>query len=247
MKLKGKIALITGGTTGIGLASAKEFAAQGATVFITGRRQAELDAAVDAIGAAAHGIQGDVSKLEDLDRIFAEIKTKAGHLDVVFANAGGGDMMPLEAITEEHFDRIFDVNVKGAVFTVQKSLPLLKDGGAILLTASTVSIKGTPNFSVYSASKAAVRNFARSWLLDLAPRKIRVNAISPGPIHTPGLTGLAPQGQEEGLLGYLTTLVPTGRLGQPSEVAKAAVFLASDDASFVNGIELFVDGGQAQI
>lgn len=247
MKLKGKIALITGGTTGIGLASAKQFAAEGATVFITGRRQAELDAAVDAIGAAAHGIQGDVSKLEDLDRIFAEIKAKAGHLDVVFANAGGGDMMPLEAITEEHFDRIFDVNVKGAVFTVQKSLPLLKDGGAILLTASTVSVKGTPNFSVYSASKAAVRNFARSWLLDLAPRKIRVNAISPGPIHTPGLTGLAPQGQEEGLLGYLTTLVPTGRLGQPSEVAKAAVFLASDDASFVNGIELFVDGGQAQI
>ncbi|HEY1147441.1 MAG TPA: glucose 1-dehydrogenase [Pseudoduganella sp.] len=247
MKLKGKIALITGGTTGIGLASARQFAAEGATVFITGRRQAELDAAVDAIGAAAHGIQGDVSKLEDLDRIFAEIKAKAGHLDVVFANAGGGDMMPLEAITEEHFDRIFDVNVKGAVFTVQKSLPLLKDGGAILLTASTVSVKGTPNFSVYSASKAAVRNFARSWLLDLAPRKIRVNAISPGPIHTPGLTGLAPQGQEEGLLGYLTTLVPTGRLGQPSEVAKAAVFLASDDASFVNGIELFVDGGQAQI
>jgi NAD(P)-dependent dehydrogenase (short-subunit alcohol dehydrogenase family) len=247
MKLKGKIALITGGTTGIGLASAKAFAAEGATVFITGRRQAELDAAVDAIGAAAHGIQGDVSKLEDLDRIFTEIKAKAGHLDVVFANAGGGDMMPLEAITEEHFDRIFDVNVKGAVFTVQKSLPLLKDGGAILLTASTVSVKGTPNFSVYSASKAAVRNFARSWLLDLAPRKIRVNAISPGPIHTPGLTGLAPEGQEEGLLGYLTTLVPTGRLGQPSEVAKAAVFLASDDASFVNGIELFVDGGQAQI
>ncbi|WP_395405182.1 SDR family NAD(P)-dependent oxidoreductase [Pseudoduganella sp. UC29_106] len=247
MKLKGKIALITGGTTGIGLASAKEFAAEGATVFITGRRQAELDAAVDAIGAAAHGIQGDVSKLEDLDRIFAEIKDKAGHLDVVFANAGGGDMMPLEAITEEHFDRIFDVNVKGAVFTVQKSLPLLKDGGSILLTASTVSIKGTPNFSVYSASKAAVRNFARSWLLDLAPRKIRVNAISPGPIHTPGLTGLAPEGQEEGLLGYLTTLVPSGRLGQPSEVGKAAVFLASEDASFVNGIELFVDGGQAQI
>ena len=248
MKLKGKIALITGGTTGIGLASAKEFAAEGATVFITGRRQAELDAAVDAIGAAAHGIQGDVSKLEDLDRIFAEIKDKAGHLDVVFANAGGGDMMPLEAITEEHFDRIFDVNVKGAVFTVQKSLPLLKDGGSILLTASTVSIKGTPNFSVYSASKAAVRNFARSWLLDLAPRKIRVNAISPGPIDTPGLTSLAPDAEQSaGLKAQLAQTVPLGRLGDPDEIAKAASFLASDDASFITGIELFVDGGAAQI
>lgn len=247
MKLKGKIALVTGGTTGIGLASAREFAAQGATVFITGRRKPELDAAVDAIGASAHGIQGDVSKLEDLDRVFAEIKARAGHLDVLFANAGGGDMMPLEAITEEHYDGIFDTNVKGTVFTVQKALPLLKDGASVILTASTTSIKGTPNFSVYSASKAAVRNFARSWLLDLAPRKIRVNAISPGPVLTPGLEGLAPEDQRSGLLGYLTTLVPMGRLGDPSEIGKAAAFLASDESSFVNGVELFVDGGQAQI
>jgi len=246
MKLKGKIALVTGGTTGIGLASAQEFAAQGAKVFITGRRQAELDAAVASIEGAV-GIQGDVSKLEDLDRVFAEIRDKAGHLDVVFANAGGGDMMGLADITEEHFDRIFDVNVKGTLFTVQKALPLLKDGGSVILTSSTTSVKGTPNFSVYSASKAAVRNFARNWLLDLAPRKIRVNAISPGPVRTPGLEGLAPEGQQEGLLGYLTTLVPIGRLGDPSEIGKAAAFLASDESSFVNGIELFVDGGQAQI
>jgi len=246
-KLEGKIALVTGGTTGIGLASAQEFAAQGAKVFITGRRQAELDAAVAQIGAQAIGVRGDVASLDDLDRVFAEIKAKAGHLDVVFANAGGGDMMPLEAVTEEHFDRIFNANVKGTLFTVQKALPLLRDGSSIILTSSTTSVKGTENFSVYSASKAAVRNFARSWLLDLKPRNIRVNAISPGPVHTPGLAGLVPTEHQEGLLSHLATLVPIGRLGQPSEVAKAATFLASDDSSFINGIELFVDGGQAQI
>jgi NAD(P)-dependent dehydrogenase (short-subunit alcohol dehydrogenase family) len=246
-KLDGKIALVTGGTSGIGLASAQDFAAQGATVFITGRRQAELDVAVALIGASATGIRGDVSSLDDLDRIFADIKVKAGHLDVLFANAGGGDMMALEAVTEEHFDRIFNTNVKGLLFTVQKALPLLKDGSSIILTASTTSVKGTENFSVYSASKAAVRNFARTWLLDLKPRKIRVNAISPGPVHTPGLAGLVPPEYQQGLLDHLATLVPIGRLGQPSEIAKAATFLASDDSSFINGIELFVDGGTAQI
>ncbi|MCY1530353.1 4-formylbenzenesulfonate dehydrogenase TsaC1/TsaC2 [compost metagenome] len=246
-KLEGKVALITGGTTGIGLASAQEFAAQGATVFITGRRQAELDAAVASIGGQAIGIQGDVAKLEDLDRIYQVIEQKAGHLDIVFANAGGGDMLPLGAITEEHFDRIFGANVKGLLFTVQKALPLLEDGGSIILTASTTATQGTENFSVYSASKAAVRNFARSWLLDLKARRIRVNVISPGPIRTPGLAGIVPAEQTEGLFAHLGSLIPLGRLGEPAEVAKAAVFLASDDSSFINGIELFVDGGAAQI
>lgn len=246
-KLQNKIALVTGGTTGIGLASAQEFAAQGATVFITGRRQAELDAAVASIGASAIGIRGDVSRLDDLDRMYAEIKARAGHLDIVFANAGGGDMLTLDSITEAHFDRIFNANVKGTLFTVQKALPLLKDGSSVILTASTTSVKGTENFSVYSASKAAVRSFARNWLLDLKPRNIRVNAISPGPIHTPGLAGLAPVAQQQDLLDQMATQVPIGRLGQPGEVAKAVAFLASDDSSFINGIELFVDGGTAQI
>lgn len=246
-RLADKVALITGGTTGIGLASAQEFAAQGASVFITGRRQAELDAAVASIGSRAIGIQGDVSKQADLDRIFAVIQAKAGRLDVVFANAGGGDMLPLGAITEEHFDRIFSINVKGVLFTVQKALPLMKAGGSVILTSSTTSIQGTEAFSVYSASKAAVRNFARSWLLDLKPLGIRVNAISPGPVRTPGLGDLVPAEQTEGLFAHLSTLVPIGRLGEPSEIAKAALFLASDDSSFINGIELFVDGGAAQI
>ncbi|HWW07499.1 glucose 1-dehydrogenase [Collimonas sp.] len=246
-KLEGKIALITGGSSGIGLSSAQEFAAQGATVFITGRRQAELDAAVAAIGKNAIGIRGDVAQLADLDRIYAEIRQKAGHLDIVFANAGGGDMLPLDAITEEHFDRIFNTNVKGVLFTVQKALPLLKDGASVILAASTTATKGTENFSVYSASKAAVRNFARSWLLDLKPRRIRVNAISPGPVRTPGLGDLVPAEHTEGLFAHLSTLVPMGRLGEPAEIAKAVLFLASDDSSFVNGIELFVDGGTAQI
>ncbi|MES2072580.1 MAG: SDR family oxidoreductase [Pseudomonadota bacterium] len=250
-KLENKVALITGGTSGIGLASAQEFAAQGATVFITGRRQAELDAAVAAIGKNALGkvvgIRGDVSSMEDLDRVYAEIKAKAGHLDILFANAGGGDMLPLGAITEEHFERIFSTNVKGLLFTVQKALPLLKDGSSIILTASTTATKGTENFSVYSASKAAVRNFARSWLLDLKPRQIRVNAISPGPVRTPGLGSLVPAEHQEGLFAHLSTLVPVGRLGEANEIAKAVSFLASDDSSFINGIELFVDGGTAQI
>jgi len=249
-KLEGKVALVTGGSTGIGLASAQEFAAQGATVFVTGRRQPELDAAVAsiaAVGGKAVGLRGDVARLDDLDRIYAAIEAQAGHLDIVFANAGGGDMQALGAITEEHFDRIFDSNVKGTLFTVQKALPLLRDGGSVILTSSTTSSKGTENFSVYIASKAAVRNFARSWLLDLKPRRIRVNAISPGPVRTPGLGGLVPKEHEEGLFSHLATLVPMGRLGEASEIAKAVLFLASDDSSFVNGIELFVDGGTAQI
>jgi NAD(P)-dependent dehydrogenase (short-subunit alcohol dehydrogenase family) len=246
-KLEGKVALVTGGTSGIGLASAQEFAAQGAKVFITGRRQAELDAAVAVIGDAAVGIRGDASNLDDLDRVYQEIAAKAAHLDVLFANAGGGDMLPLGSITEEQFDRIFSVNVKGVLFTVQKALPLLRDGSSVILMASTTSVKGTVNFSVYSASKAAVRNFARSWLLDLKPRNIRVNAVSPGPVRTPGLGELVPVEHREGLFAHLSSVVPMGRLGEPSEVAKAVTFLASDDSSFVNGIELFVDGGTAQI
>jgi len=246
-RLEGKIALITGGTTGIGLASAQEFVAQGATVFITGRRQAELDKAVAAIGPRAIGIQGDVAKLEDLDRIYREIAEKAGHLDILFANAGGGDMLALGSITEEHFDRIFDANVKGTLFTVQKALPLLRDGGSILLTSSTTSVQGTENFSVYSASKAAVRNFARSWALDLKDRGIRVNVVSPGPIRTPGLGGLVPDEARQGLFDFLASQVPLGRLGEAAEIGKTVAFLASDAASFINGTELFVDGGMAQV
>ncbi|MBS0347601.1 MAG: SDR family oxidoreductase [Proteobacteria bacterium] len=245
--LNGKIALVTGGTTGIGLATAQELVAQGARVFITGRRQTELDAAVAAIGPAATGIRADVSVLSDLDRVFAQIAKEAGHLDVLFANAGGGDMMPLGAITEEHFDRIFGTNVRGVLFTVQKALPLLVNGSSIILTASTVSIQGTANFSVYSASKAAVRNFVRSWALDLKDRQIRVNVVSPGPIRTPGLGGLVDDESRQGLFDYLAAQVPLGRLGEPQEIGKAVAFLASDSASFINGIELFVDGGMAQV
>lgn len=246
-RLINKVILITGGTSGIGLASAKEFTSQGAIVFITGRRKSSLDDAVATCGPRAIGIQADVSNLADLDSVMNTIIQQAGHIDVVFANAGGGDMLPLGTVTEEHFDSIFDTNVKGLLFTVQKALPLMKDGGSIILTSSTTGVKGTENFSVYSASKAAVRNFARSWLLELKPQSIRVNVISPGPIRTPGLGGLAPEGQQEGLFDFLATQVPIGRLGRPEEIAKAALFLASDDSSFVNGIELFVDGGAAQV
>ena len=247
MKLQGKVALITGGTSGIGLATAQEFARQGATVYVTGRRQPELDAAVDAIGHGAVGVRADSANLADLDRVYAEIGRRSGQLDILFANAGGGDMQPLGAITEEHFDRIFGSNVRGTVFTVQKALPLLKDGASVILSGSTTTVQGTENFSVYSASKAAVRNFARSWLLDLKPRGIRVNVISPGPVATPGLAGLVPAEHVDGLYGHLASLVPMGRLGDAAEIAKGVLFLASADSSFVNGIELFVDGGVAQI
>jgi NAD(P)-dependent dehydrogenase (short-subunit alcohol dehydrogenase family) len=247
-KLEGKIAVVTGGTTGIGLATAKRFAAEGAHVYITGRRRAELDAAAAEIGNGATGVQADSSQTGDLDALFERIRAEKGRLDVLFVNAGGGSLLPLGSITEEQYEDTFGRNVKGVLFTVQKALPLLVDGASVILTSSTTSIKGTPAFSVYSASKAAVRNFARSWILDVKDRKIRINAISPGPIHTPGLTDLAdtPQGKQE-LLDYMASQVPLGRVGDPDEIGKAAVFLASDDASFVNGAELFVDGGLAQI
>ena len=247
LSLTNKIALVTGGSTGIGLAAAQELARQGAKVFITGRRQEELDAAVDTIGSSATAIRADVTVQSDLDRIYSQIATTAGRLDILFANAGGGDMLPLGAITEEHFDRIFGTNVRGVLFTVQKALPLLTHGASIILTSSTASIQGTANFSVYSASKAAVRNFARSWALDLKDRAIRVNAVSPGPVRTPGLGGLAPDEARQGLFDYLASQIPLGRLGEPEEIGKAVAFLASDAASFVNGVELFVDGGMAQV
>ncbi|MBM3070329.1 SDR family oxidoreductase [Enterobacter sp. RHBSTW-00994] len=245
--LSGKIALVTGGSTGIGLATAQELAAQGAQVYITGRRQEELDAAVKSIGSAATGIRADASKLSDLDQVYAQIAKETGRLDILFANAGGGDMLPLGAITEEQFDRIFGTNVRGVLFTVQKALPLLAAGASIILTGSTVSIKGTASFSVYSASKAAVRNFARSWALDLQGRGIRVNVVSPGPIKTPGLGDLVALEDRQGLFDALAAQVPLGRLGKPEEVGKAVAFLASDAASFINATELFVDGGMAQI
>ena len=240
--------MVTGGTSGIGLATAKRFAMEGAHVYLTGRRRSELDAAVSAVGEHATGVQADSSKLHDLDRLFAQVAGERGRIDVLFVNAGGGSMLPLGAITEEQYEDTFARNVKGVLFTVQKALPLLGDDASVILTSSTTSIKGTPAFSVYSASKAAVRNFVRSWVLDLKGRGIRVNAISPGPTETPGLRELAdtPEG-EQGLLDYLATQVPLGRIGSPDEIAKVAVFLASDDASFVNGIELFADGGLAQV
>ncbi|HEX5341032.1 MAG TPA: SDR family oxidoreductase [Duganella sp.] len=247
-KLQGKVAVVTGGTSGIGLATAQRFAAEGARVFITGRRQAELDKAAATIPNAT-GIQADSSSSADLKRLFETIKEKAGRIDVLYVNAGGGSMAPLGAITEEHFDDAFDRNVKGLTFTVQSALPLLNQGASVILTSSTAGVVGTPAFSIYSASKAAVRNLARSWILDVKDRGIRINVVSPGPIHTPGLVELAGDdaAAQQGLLDYLASQVPLGRVGQPEEVAKAVVFLASDDASFVNGTELFVDGGLAQV
>lgn len=247
-KLQGKIALVTGGTSGIGLATAKRFAEEGAYVYITGRRQAELDAAVALVGNAK-GVQVDSTNLEQLDALYQQIAAEKGHLDVLFANAGGGSMLPLGEITEAHYDDTFDRNVKGVLFTVQKALPLLAKGASVILTGSTAGSSGTAAFSVYSASKAAVRAFVRSWILDLNDRNVRINTLSPGATKTPGLAELAgPDAeQQQGLLDYMASQIPMGRVGEPVEIAAAAVFLASDDASFVNGIELFVDGGQAQI
>ncbi|CAG9257704.1 SDR family NAD(P)-dependent oxidoreductase [Paraburkholderia unamae] len=251
-KLDNKIALVTGATSGIGLATAQRFAAEGAHVYLTGRRQAELDAAVKSIretGGQASGVRVDSTKLNELDALYAQIKEEQGRLDVLFANAGGGSMLPFGNITEEHFDDTFNRNVKGVLFTVQKALPLLARGASVILTGSTAGSAGTAAFSVYSASKAAVRSFARNWILDLKDRQIRVNTISPGATRTPGLLDLAGDdaAQRQGLADYLAAQIPMGRLGEPGEIASAALFLASDDASFVNGIELFVDGGQQQI
>jgi NAD(P)-dependent dehydrogenase (short-subunit alcohol dehydrogenase family) len=240
-KLQGKVAVITGGTTGIGLATAKLFVAEGAYVFITGRRPKELDDAVKDIGKNVSGVQGDVASLTDLDRLYENVKAK-GRIDILFANAGIGEFAPLEELTEEHFDTIFNVNVKGALFTVQKALPVLNNGGSIILTGSVASVKGTPAFAVYGASKAAIRNFVRGWSVELKDRHIRSNVISPGPIATP-LTVAQPQDA----MASMTSTIPMGRMGEPDEVAKAALFLASDDSSFITGIELFVDGGRAQI
>jgi NAD(P)-dependent dehydrogenase (short-subunit alcohol dehydrogenase family) len=247
-RLEGKIALITGGTSGIGLATAKQFVNEGAYVFITGRRAPELAAAVKEIGRNVSGVQGDVSNLTDLDRLFGQIQNEKGKLDIVFANAGLAQYAPFGEITEKFYESIFEVNVKGPLFTVQKALPLLPDGASIILNASIVGSKGLSTNSVYSATKAAVRSFARTWTTDLKDRRIRVNAISPGSIDTPGLSDLLASAEAgEQRKKMISTMVPLGRLGTPDEIAKAVVFLASDDSSYVTGTELFVDGGFAQV
>jgi NAD(P)-dependent dehydrogenase (short-subunit alcohol dehydrogenase family) len=247
-KLEGKIALITGGTRGIGLATAQQFVHEGAYVFITGRREPELARAVKAIGSHVTGVQGDVSNLGDLDRLFAHIQREKGTLDIVFANAGVAKYARFGTITEELYDALFAINVKGALFTVQKALPLLPDGASIILNASIVASKGLPANSVYSATKAAVRAFARTWTTDLQERRIRVNAVSPGAIDTPGLSELlasADVGEQRKKM--IAKSVPLGRFGTPEEIAKAVVLLASDDSSYITGTELFVDGGFAQV
>jgi NAD(P)-dependent dehydrogenase (short-subunit alcohol dehydrogenase family) len=240
-KLQGKVAIITGGTTGIGLATAKLFVKEGAYVFITGRRQKELDAAVKAIGTNVTGVQGDVSKMADLDHLYEAVKSK-GRIDVVFANAGIAEFAPMGKITEQHFEKLFDINVKGTLFTVQKALPLLNDGGSIILNGSVASVKGTPAFGVYGATKAALRSFVRTWTSDLRDRHIRSNVISPGPTDTPAIDG-----QPEDAIARIVSTIPMGRMGESDEIAKVALFLASDDSSFVTGIELFVDGGRGQV
>ena len=247
-KLDGKTALVTGGNSGIGLETAKRFVHEGAYVFITGRRQSELAAAVKEIGSNVTAVQGDVSSLGDLDRLMAQIKGEKGRLDIVFANAGVAKYATLGEISEEFYDSIFDVNVKGLLFTVQKALPLMPDGASIILNASIVASKGLSSNSIYSATKAAVRSFARTWTTDLKHRRIRVNAVSPGSVDTPGLSGLlasSEAGQERKKITVDRT--PLGRFGTPDEIAKAVVFLASDDSSYITGTELFVDGGFAQV
>jgi NAD(P)-dependent dehydrogenase (short-subunit alcohol dehydrogenase family) len=248
-KLEGKIAVITGGNSGIGLATAQRFVSDGAYVFITGRRQSELDEAVKQIGTNVSGIQGDVSNLADLDRLYAAVKKQKGQIDILFANAGVGELVPLGAITEAHFDKTFGINVKGLLFTVQKALPLFQDGCSVILNASIAASKGFEGLSVYSATKAAVRSFARSWTVELKHRKIRVNAISPGLIDTPGIRKGLLQNEEQikQFTDSQVATIPLGRMGNPDDVAKVVSFLASDDSSFITGIELFVDGGAAQI
>ena len=243
-KLDGKIALVTGGNSGIGLATAQRFVAEGAHVYITGRRQSSLDDAVKQIGSNVTAVQGDVSNLADLDKLFAQIQSEQGRLDILFANAGAGEFVTLGHYTEEHFDKTFNTNVKGLVFNVQKALPLLPDGATIVLNASIVSVKGFPAFGVYNATKAAVRSFARTWTNELKDRRIRVNVVSPGPIDTPAIKGLAAnEEQEQQFRAGMIAGVPLGRMGESDEIAKAVVFLASDDSSYVAGVELFVDGG----
>jgi len=248
-RLNGKIAVITGATSGIGLATAKRFAAEGARLFITGRRAEVLDATVAEIGGNVTGIQADSAKQADLNRLFNRVKDEAGRIDVLFVNAGGGSFAPIGQITEEQFDDTFNRNVKGVLFTVQTALPLLSKGSSVILTGSTAGATGTPAFSVYAASKAAIRNFARNWILDLKDRGIRINTLSPGPTETTGLVELAGQdkAQQQGLLDYLGSQVPMGRVGRAEEIAAAALFLASDESSFVTGAELFADGGIAQV
>jgi NAD(P)-dependent dehydrogenase (short-subunit alcohol dehydrogenase family) len=247
-KLERKIALITGGNSGIGLATAKQFVDEGAYVFITGRREPELDAAVREIRKNVTAVQGDVSKLSDLDRLFAQIKREQGRLDILFANAGVARYAPLGSITEEFYDSIFDINVKGVLFTVQKALPLMPDGASIILNASIAGSKGLATYSVYSATKAAVRSFARTWTTDLKDRRIRVNAVSPGSIDTPAARDLLASSEVgEKRKKMIADSVPLGRFGTPDEIAKAVVFLASDDSSYITGTELFVDGGFAQV
>ncbi|WP_406733241.1 SDR family NAD(P)-dependent oxidoreductase [Streptomyces sp. NBC_01794] len=247
-QLDNKVTLVTGGSTGIGLAIARRFAAEGATVYLTGRRRAELDAAVEAVGDQAVGVQGDVSKLDDLDLLFATIEARSGRLDVVVANAGVGEYARLGDITEENYDRTSGINGKGTLFTVQKALPLLPDGSSVILLSSSAALQGVPGLSVYGATKAAIRSFARTWAAELASRGIRVNALTPGPIATPGgdlaraAMAQAPQ-QENGPV----VAIPLGRVGHPDEVAAAALFLASDQSSFTTGAELFIDGGITQI
>ena len=247
-RLAGKVAVVTGGNSGIGLATAERFAAEGALVFLTGRRQAELDAAVRRVGHGGVGVQGDVSNLADLDRLYTTVRERAGRVDVLFANAGLGEFAPLGEVTGSHFDRIFDVNVRGLLFTVQKALPLMPDGASIILNASIAAYKGSPAFSVYSASKAAVRSFARTWTTDLKARRIRVNALCPGPIDTPVFDGFGATADDVAALkGRFVATIPMGRMGAPAEVAAAALFLASDESSFVTGIELAIDGGRGQV
>lgn len=248
-KLAGKIALVTGGSSGLGFATAQAFVSEGAQVFITGRREKEVLTAANELGGGTIGVQGDISKLDDLDRLYSVIQEKAGRLDILFANAGGGEFVPLEQVTEAHFDKYFGINVKGTLFTVQKALPLMTSGGSIILNGSMVSIKGFPAFGVYAATKAALRSFARTWSVDLKGRNIRVNVIAPGTVVTPGYKnelGLTDE-QIEGLKAQASASAPLGRTGTPEEIAKPVVFLASDDSSFITGIELFVDGGASQI
>jgi NAD(P)-dependent dehydrogenase (short-subunit alcohol dehydrogenase family) len=242
-KLDGKVAVITGGSGGIGLATAKRFAAEGASVFITGRRQAELDAAEKEIGSHAVGVKADAASMADLAHLFDTVKAAKGHIDVLFANAGVYEFTPFGSITEAAYDRMFDINVKGVLFTVQQAMPLMANGGSIILTGSVVGSKGFEASTVYSATKAAIRSFARSWTADLKATNIRVNVLSPGPIQTPGLDVFA----NDDVRGQLKSMVPLGRIGTPDEVAKVALFLASDDSSYVAGVELFVDGGSVAI